>query len=164
VGNCELTKLLDKNGFTFKAVDGVNGGIQLCTSKGISPNNLLKHDLRLPLETSKRYDMLFSTEIAEHIEPPFSSQFVHNCVKQSDLVWFSYENDEIDNQNHIHHSNEQPAKFWINLFAFFGYKYVFIDPSYLPYFEHRGGLVFYNAQTIILPFPYKPGDTIYGND
>lgn len=123
----------------------------------------MKHDIRLPLELEPtfQYDMLFATEVAEHIEPPFSSQFVHNCVKHSNLVWFSHESDDVDNENHIHHSNEQPEKFWINLFAFFGYRYVRINPAFLPYFENRGGLIFYNPQKITLPNPYKAGDTIY---
>jgi SAM-dependent methyltransferase len=103
------------------AVEGSSAGLSRALSRGIAAERLHKHDLRRPLQLDRRFDVAICTEVAEHVECPFSSQLIQNLVTHSDVVWFSFEPPDT-NEAHYHHSNEQPAKFWINLFRFYDYS------------------------------------------
>jgi hypothetical protein len=108
-------------GIEVFAVEGSSAGIQRARARNIPAGSLRQHDLRRPLQLDRRFDVAICTEVAEHIECPFSSQLVQNLVTHSDVVWFSFEAPDT-NEAHYHHSNEQPAKFWLNLFRFFDYN------------------------------------------
>ena len=133
------------------AVEGAAAGIHHCLNHGIPHSHLFHRDLRLPLVLNRRFDLALCTEVAEHIEPPFSSQLVLNLVMHSDVVFFSFEDRQRGNLNHIHHNNEQPEKFWTNLFAFYGYHFVKLPEHIVSLIEFRGGYIFYNKNTITVP-------------
>jgi hypothetical protein len=147
--SCFMTETFRKNNkVDIYAVEGALGGVKKCLARGIPSQSLLHRDLRLPLTLNRHFDMALCTEVAEHIEPPFSSQLVLNLVTHSDIIYFSFEDRTSGNFNHIHHNNEQPAKFWVNLFAFYGYEYVKLPESVLSLVEDRGGYVFYNKKKV----------------
>lgn len=87
-------------------------------------------------------DIALCTEVAEHIEPPFSSVLVRGLCKLSTLVWFSFEEPNT-NAAHVHHCNEMPAKFWINLFDFYGYGAYKLPQWVYDQCEGRGMYIFY---------------------
>lgn len=105
-----------------------------------------RRDLRLPVETENKVDIALCTEVAEHIEPPFSATLVKSLCDASDLVWFSFEPPNT-NPAHIHHPNEMPAKFWINLFDFYGYGCYMLPDWVFDQTEGRGRMIFYNKET-----------------
>ena len=123
-----------KRGIDIFAVEGTSVGYQKALERGIPSERLLQHDLRLPLNLKKSFDMVLCTEVAEHIEPPFSSQLIFNIISHSKLVWFSFESPET-NEAHYHHPNEQPEIFWRNLFNF--YDYDFLKLNEWGYTEHE---------------------------
>jgi SAM-dependent methyltransferase len=110
-----------RRGIDVFAVEGSSAGVQRTRARGVPAKNVQQHDLRRPLQLERRFDIAVCTEVAEHIECPFSGQLVQNLVSHSDVVWFSFEPPDT-NEAKYHHSNEQPAMFWINLFRFYGYQ------------------------------------------
>lgn len=137
-------------------MDGARSALANCIKKGIPPQVIQRHDLRFPIVLEQRFSLALCTEVAEHIEPPFSSQLVSNLVRHADVVWFSHESSTLANANHIHHNNEQPDVFWINLFAFYGYSFIRVSEATRIATAQRAGFVFYNTNTITLPVGSKP--------
>lgn len=108
-------------------------------------DNLFIHDFRKPFSITFKKDFALCTEVAEHIEPPFSSVLVKSLCDASDLVWFSSEEPNT-NPAHIHHPNEMPDIFWINLFEFYGYGCYRLPQWVLDQTEGRGKFIFYNKK------------------
>ena len=79
-----------------------------------------QQDFRIPFDLNKKFDLITCMEIGEHIECPFSSVFVENITRHSDLVYFSACPPNTT-KPHFHHPNEQPMEFWENIFLFFGF-------------------------------------------
>lgn len=79
---------------------------------------LINHNLSLPIEIERKFDMAISTEVAEHVPVECSDIFVENMVNSSDFILFSA---AIRNQGGVNHINEQPQSFWINKFISHGY-------------------------------------------
>ena len=71
---------------------------------------MLQKDLRLLLGLQCSFDLTTCTEVAEHIEPQFAATLVHSLTEAADVLWFSSEAPKwvLDNDDNIHHSNEQP--------------------------------------------------------
>ena len=149
--SCFFTAEFLRRGVDVAGLDGARSALANCLKRGIPTDVIRRHDLRFPVALGRRFSMALCTEVAEHIEPPFSSQLISNLVHHSDIVWFSFEGTGLVNPNHIHHNNEQPEVFWINLFAFYGYSYVRVPRAVVSQAFERAGLVFFNTKTIALP-------------
>jgi 2-polyprenyl-3-methyl-5-hydroxy-6-metoxy-1,4-benzoquinol methylase len=134
-----ITKHLVDNGMTVKGVEGSLAGYNKCVDRGLS-EIVMNHDLRLPLNLGDKYDFCICTEVAEHIEPSFTSVLISNIVNHSDLVWFSF--NSVD--GHHHHSNCQPQVFWNNIFNFFNYGVLYTKKQYKNDLDHRLDCIFYN--------------------
>lgn len=155
--SCYFTAEFIKRGVQTEGMDGARSALVNCIKRGIPASIIRRQDLRLPISLGKSFSMALCTEVAEHIEPPFSSQLVSNLVRHSDLVWFSFESDTAGNpNNHIHHNNEQPDIFWTNLFSFYGYSYILVSDATRAAAHTRAGYVFYNTKTITLPQGVQP--------
>ena len=85
----EATRSVSQSTHDFVAVEGVLGGINTCLRRGIPSSRLIQHDLRLPLALHQKFDVAISTEVAEHIEGPFSATLVLSLVAHSDVIWWS---------------------------------------------------------------------------
>lgn len=68
---------------------------------------------------SNKYDLAISLEVAEHLEPDASTNFVKAITSYSDLVLFSA---AIDDQQNPIHTNVRPINFWVDLFQKQGYE------------------------------------------
>jgi hypothetical protein len=134
-----VTEVLVKNGVSVQGVEGSPVGYNKCVSRGLS-EIVINHDLRIPLNLNKKYDFCLCTEVAEHIEPTFTSVLISNIVNHSDLVWFSFNSTD----GHHHHSNCQPQKFWDNIFNFFNYGVLYTNKEYKKDLNHRLDCIFYN--------------------
>lgn len=77
------------------------------------------HDLSGTFDAGRRFDLVTSLEVAEHVPTPSSPTFVGNLVRHSDHVMFSA---AVPGQGGEFHVNEQPLEFWRSLFARHGYR------------------------------------------
>ena len=104
------------NGVTdVLAVDGdyVNSG-QLA----IPADKFRAHDLSTQLDCRRRFDLVQSLEVAEHIAAEHADLFIDNLVRHGDVVLFSA---AVPHQGGEHHVNEQPPQYWRERFAKRGY-------------------------------------------
>jgi SAM-dependent methyltransferase len=84
----------------------------------VPAENFQAHDLLQPLDTGRRYDLVQSLEVAEHLPAAVAAQFVDSLVRHGDVVLFSA---AVPHQGGEHHVNEQPPQYWRALFAEHGY-------------------------------------------
>ena len=83
-------------------------------------------DLNRPFDLGRRFDLVQSLEVAEHLRPESSEAFVESLVRHGGVVLFSA---AVPGQGGTQHINERPIEFWRGLFAKHGYKsYDFIRP------------------------------------
>src|SRR5262249_45860805 len=75
-------------------------------------------DLAQPIDLGRRFSIVQSLEVAEHL--PFGSgpTFVETLVRHSDIVLFSASPPGQGAENHL---NEQPYHYWRECFSRFGY-------------------------------------------
>jgi cyclopropane fatty-acyl-phospholipid synthase-like methyltransferase len=119
-----------KRGATVHAIDGSRSAIRIASKRCQEYANRLTlqyQDARLYVP-NQTFDAVACSEVAEHIEPPLAGLFVANLAKVTDTIFWSHATPGEHAPAHVHHPNEQPDAYWINLFAFFGYKpYKFDD-------------------------------------
>ncbi len=143
-GGWFLKKFSD-NGIRTWGIEGSEAGYKICCDRNL---DCIKLDLRrVLLAFNNRYDVAICTEVAEHIEIPFSSVIAKTLTSHSDIIWFSAEEPNT-NRPHIGHPNERPYKFWINLFDFYGYGCYMLPDEVFNACEGRGRMIFYNRNTI----------------
>ena len=80
----------------------------------ISEQHFVSSDLTKPLELHRKFDLVISMEVAEHIDPSAAGLFIDNLVRHSDAVLFSA---AIPGQGGTFHVNEQWPEYWRAKFA-----------------------------------------------
>lgn len=76
-------------------------------------------DLNLKYNLEKKFDLVISLEVAEHILPENAKTFIESMCVHSDVILFSA---AIPGQEGTLHYNEQYNEYWIQQFAQNGYK------------------------------------------
>lgn len=112
-------------------VQGVDGDYVLRDRLLIPPECFLAADLSCPLMLGRRFDLVQSLEVAEHIDARHADRFVANLVAHaSGVILFSA---APPGQGGEYHVNEQPPDYWRRKFAVHGYRAVdAIRPLLLP--------------------------------
>jgi len=87
--------------------------------KNINPNEFLEQDLEQLFILKKKYDLVLSLEVAEHIHQNYADIFVENLVNSGEVILFSA---AIPNQGGQNHINEQWLSYWEEKFSKFNYK------------------------------------------
>lgn len=83
-------------------------------------------DLEEEFNLGRRFDLILSLEVAEHIDIRSSDTFVKNLVNHGDIIVFSA---AIPSQGGSNHKNEQWPSYWVSIFENYNYKpYDFIRP------------------------------------
>jgi len=100
-------------------VRGVDGDYVDRDALLMSVEQFSSHDLSQSFELQKRFDLVTSLEVAEHVDHESSRTFVENLVRHGDHVMFSA---AVPGQGGEFHVNEQPLEYWRELFASFGYR------------------------------------------
>lgn len=114
---------------------------------------LLKHDLTKPLSLNRKFDLVISFEVAEHLPESAADIFVDTLTQHGDLIVFSAAIPGQTGQNHL---NEQWQSYWADKFAMRGYKaYDIIRPLF---WNNESVDVWYRQNMIVyskhdLPFP-----------
>ena len=100
---------------------------------------LIPRDVFQPRDVSERFelprtfDLAMALEVAEHLDPGKSEQFVDNLVRLSDRVLFSAAPPGQGGRNHI---NERPHTYWKELFERRGYStFDYVRPHALQFAE-----------------------------
>jgi hypothetical protein len=78
----------------------------------------ISHDLTTEFDLDRRYDLVQSLEVAEHLPQNRAAAFVSSLVRHSDLVLFSAAPKGQGGDNHV---NEQDYDYWRALFSEHGY-------------------------------------------
>jgi SAM-dependent methyltransferase len=76
-------------------------------------------DLNLKYNLEKKFDLVISLEVAEHILPENAGLFIESMCHHGDVILFSA---AIPGQEGTLHYNEQYNDYWIELFAQNGFK------------------------------------------
>jgi hypothetical protein len=84
----------------------------------IPPERFIPHDLTTHFALGRRFDLVQSLEVAEHLPEHLASRFVDDLVAHGDVVLFSA---AVPHQGGEHHVNEQPPEYWRHRFASCGY-------------------------------------------
>jgi hypothetical protein len=133
-----------RRNYDILAVEGTVAGVNGVLQKGVPDSNVIRHDLRLELTLGRHFDIALCTEVAEHLEPPFASMLVRNLTKHSSVIWFSHA--KPGRQPHYHHPNEQPEKYWVRLFNFYGFLAYRVPSDWVINTSGRAGLIFTKNQ------------------
>lgn len=79
----------------------------------------LEHDLTQPLDLGRRFDLVVSLEVGEHLPEASADTFVGSLVRHADTIMFSA---AIPGQEGDGHINCQPSEYWQAKFARHGYR------------------------------------------
>lgn len=85
----------------------------------IPKDKFLVHDLKTPLIINRKFDLVISLEVAEHLPQESAGNFVTSITGLGPVILFSA---AIPMQGGILHINEQWPDYWIRLFESKGYS------------------------------------------
>lgn len=97
---------------------GIDGDYINLAMLQIPQDSFLSHDLSKPLLIEKKFDLVLSLEVAEHIEESKSRVFIENLTNLGSIIVFSAAIPEQGGTNHI---NEKWPEYWQDLFKEKGY-------------------------------------------
>lgn len=99
---------------------GVDGNFVDRRMLKISQERFHAHDLTTPVALGRKFDLVVSLEVAEHIPEQFADSFVEMLVKHGDVHLFSAAIPGQGGQNHV---NEQWPEYWQKKFEPFGFYF-----------------------------------------
>lgn len=85
----------------------------------IEPERFQAHDLSTAFDLGRRFDLVQSLEVAEHLPLSSAATFIASLTRHGDLVLFSA---APKGQGGDHHINEQSYEYWRLLFRTQGYS------------------------------------------
>lgn len=112
-------------------VVGVDGEYVRTDQLLIDTEDFVAFDLSEPLDLKRRFDLVQSLEVAEHIPESHAEAFVDNLIRHGDVVLFSA---AVPGQGGTNHINEKPLEWWRRRFADRGYRV--LDPFRRRLLEH----------------------------
>ncbi|MGE4288392.1 MAG: class I SAM-dependent methyltransferase [Salinivirgaceae bacterium] len=84
----------------------------------IKKTSFYPYDLRNELMLNRKYDLVISLEVAEHIEEMYANDFLKTLINHSDIIVFSAAIPKQGGENHL---NEQWMSYWIEKFSAHNY-------------------------------------------
>jgi SAM-dependent methyltransferase len=110
---CGTGKSLDF--FLARRLDayGIEGS-GLAISRAANPERILHANLERPIDMGRKFDLVWSFEVAEHIHGRYADNLVRTLARHSDTVIISA---AVPGQGGEGHLNEQPPEYWIERFA-----------------------------------------------
>lgn len=97
---------------------GLDGSYVELDSFRIAPSSFLGHDITKPIDLKRKFDLVQSLEVAEHIDEKYADVLIDTITRHGDFVLFSA---AVPGQGGEHHVNEQPISYWVNKFKMRGY-------------------------------------------
>lgn len=110
----------------------------------IPRENFIPTDLTKPLNAKRRFDLVVSLEVAEHLDAQFADTFVNSLTRLGDVILFSA---AIPDQRGFQHVNEQFQDYWVEKFRACDFEcYDFIRPQ----IWNNRSVSFYYCQNMLL--------------
>lgn len=106
-GNGTWLSVFKKHGIS--EVVGIDGNDIPSDRLYILADEYLKHDLANPIILDKKFDLVISLEVAEHIPEGSADVFIKNLVNLGDVILFSA---AVPGQGGDNHLNEQFPDYW----------------------------------------------------
>ena len=100
---------------------GIDGDYVPASARELPPHQFHAHDLTKPLRLDRRFDLVLSLEVGEHLPPESADVFVDSLVSLGPVVAFSA---AVPQQGGTHHVNEQWPEYWAAHFARRGYSVI----------------------------------------
>lgn len=100
-------------------VIAVDGHYVNVAQLAVPVESFVSHDLSQPLDLRRKFDLVQSLEVAEHLLEEHSDGFVDSLICHGDVVLFSA---AVPHQGGEHHVNEQPPEYWRQKFAERGFE------------------------------------------
>jgi hypothetical protein len=100
---------------------GVDGDYVSSDRLVMPKERFLAFDLSKPIRLGRRFDLVQSLEVAEHLPASAAEVFIDTLVAHSDIILFSA---AAPGQGGEFHVNEQPYEYWRAKFATRGYQVV----------------------------------------
>lgn len=85
----------------------------------IDQDRFQAHNLSIPLDIDRKFDLVQSLEVAEHIGADYAAQFISELTRLGNVILFSA---AVPCQLGTGHVNEQFIDYWIDLFIGHGYQ------------------------------------------
>jgi SAM-dependent methyltransferase len=129
---------------------GVDGSYVDRDMLKISDKKFLAHDLTKTLALGRKFDLVVSLEVAEHIPELCADTFIDSLVKHGDVILFSAAIPGQGGQNHL---NEQWPEYWQKKFEQSGFYFHDVIRPEIWNNEH---IEFWYKQNIFLVKKEKP--------
>ena len=110
----------------------------------IDRSELLVSNLVNPVDIGKKFDLVESLEVAEHLPESAASAFIESLVRHGDVVLFSAAAIGQGGHDHI---NEQPYEYWRD--KFLAHDYVLIDYLRAAVKDNRAVEPWYRYNTLV---------------
>ena len=132
----------------------------------IPDKTFIGRDLREPFDLSRKFDLVQSLEVGEHIPEDNAESFVASLVAHGDVILFSAAAKGQGGDNHV---NEQDYEYWRKLFEYHNYKAI----DYLrPLIEnnrsieawYRYNMFLYVSNQKIESLPVDLGQAVVGDE
>src|SRR5205085_8299510 len=121
----------------------------------IDAANFRAADLANPIRLARKFDLVQSLEVAEHLPADKAEQFVDTLIEHGSMILFSAAVPGQGGENHI---NEQPISYWRRLFRVRGYAaidyirpLVYKDARIAPWYRYNTLLFVRNDALTSLP-------------
>jgi len=121
----------------------------------ISPRQFRAFDLRFPVRLERRFDLVVSLEVAEHLPASAADVFIDTLTSLGDVVLFSA---AIPFQRGTNHINEQWPQYWAQKFSARGYvavdcirRFVWEDKDVEPWYAQN--TLLYVKETRLADYP-----------
>lgn len=101
-----------------KAVKGIDGDYVDRARLKIAPKDFISCDLSKPFCIDGQYDLIQSLEVAEHLPPEQSENFIAALAGHANVIVFSA---AVPGQGGMYHINERPLELWRDLLRQHGY-------------------------------------------
>lgn len=80
----------------------------------IPSSNFIEHDLKKKLDLHKKFDLVISLEVGEHLPEDVANAFIDSITNHGDVVFFSA---AVPGQVGTYHINEQWQDYWVKKFS-----------------------------------------------
>ena len=88
---------------------GIDSDEVQADSLTIPPDHFMAKDLRHQIDLQRKYDLVISLEVAEHLDESCADQFVNTLTSHAGVILFSA---AVPGQGGQHHVNEQWPDYW----------------------------------------------------
>jgi SAM-dependent methyltransferase len=119
-GTGEWLSIFKEHG--VQTVLGIDGDYVDRKNLKIGEHEFLPFDLREPLRLGKKFDLVISVEVAEHLPCEYAEIFIGSLTQLGPIILFSA---AIPFQGGLHHLNEQWPDYWEEIFR--KHNYLVVD-------------------------------------